>query len=238
MALPKLNDSIKYSTKIPSTGETVKYRPYLVKEEKVLMIALEQGDEQGSLEAIADTLEACIQEPINVRSLPIFDIEYLFTQIRSKSVGETSDIQTNCRKCGTPNEIKVDISKVNIKVPKSANAKLIKLNSDYTLEMKYPSLKDIVPNFNKYKEASETDQAFEMIAACIDAVQTKDERISLADETREEVNAFIESFSTEQFMKVRDFIEKMPRLKHDVEFKCGNCEHDNKITLEGTADFF
>ena len=95
MALPKLNDSIKYSTKIPSTGETVKYRPYLVKEEKVLMIALEQGDEQGSLEAIADTLEACIQEPINVRSLPIFDIEYLFTQIRSKSVGETSDIQTN-----------------------------------------------------------------------------------------------------------------------------------------------
>ncbi len=238
MALPKLNESIKYTTKIPSTGETIKYRPYLVKEEKVLMIALEQGDEQGSLEAIADTLEACIEEPITIRNLPIFDIEYLFTQIRSKSVGETTRIQTNCKECNTPNEIAVDISKINIKVPKSANSKLIKLSNEYTLEMKYPTLKDIAPKFNKYKEGNQTDQAFDMIAACIDAVQTKDERISLSDESPEEVTAFIESFSTDQFMKVKDFIEKMPRLKHDVEFQCGSCDHDNKLTLEGTADFF
>jgi hypothetical protein len=238
MALPKLNESIKYSVKIPSTGETVRYRPYLVKEEKVLMIALEQGDQQGSLEAIADTLEACIDEPVTIRNLPIFDIEYLFTQIRSKSVGETSDIQANCSECDTPNEIKVDISKVNIKVPKTANAKIIKLSNDITLEMKYPTLRDIGPKLNKYIDGNETDQAFDMIAACIDAVQTKNERLSLADESEQEIQAFIESFSTEQFMKVRDFIEKMPRLRHEVSFKCGNCEHDNKITLEGTADFF
>lgn len=238
MALPKLNESIKYSVKIPSTGETVKYRPYLVKEEKVLMLALEQGDEQGSLEAIADTLEACIDEPINVRNLPIFDIEFLFTQIRSKSVGETTTIQSNCVECDTPNEISVDISKVNIKVPKTANSKQIKLSSDIILEMKYPTLKDIAPKFNKYKEGNQTDQAFDMIAACIDAVQTKDERISLSDESEEEVSAFIESFSTEQFLKVKDFIEQMPRLKHVIEFKCNKCEHDNKLTLEGTADFF
>jgi len=238
MALPKLNESIKYSVKIPSTGETVRYRPYLVKEEKVLMIALEQGDQQGSLEAIADTLESCIDEPVTIRNLPIFDIEYLFTQIRSKSVGETSDIQANCSECDTPNEIKVDISKVNIKVPKTANAKIIKLSNDITLEMKYPTLRDIGPKLNKYIDGNETDQAFDMIAACIDAVQTKNERLSLADESEQEIQAFIESFSTEQFMKVRDFIEKMPRLRHEVSFKCGNCEHDNKITLEGTADFF
>ena len=195
MALPKLNESIKYSVKVPSTGETVRYRPYLVKEEKVLMIALEQGDEQGSLEAIADTLEACIEEPINIRNLPIFDIEYLFT-------------------------------------------KIIKISSDVTLEMKYPTLRDIGPKLHKYKEGNQTDQAFDMIAACIDAVQTKDERILLADESEEEVNAFIESFSTEQFGKVRDFIENMPRLKHNVEFECGNCGHENKLTLQGTADFF
>lgn len=238
MALPKLNESIKYSVKVPSTGETVRYRPYLVKEEKVLMIALEQGDEQGSLEAIADTLEACIEEPINIRNLPIFDIEYLFTQIRSKSVGETSTVQAKCSECDTSNEIKIDISKVNIRMPRGQNAKIIKLSSDVTLEMKYPTLRDIGPKLHKYKEGNQTDQAFDMIAACIDAVQTKDERILLADESEEEVNAFIESFSTEQFGKVRDFIENMPRLKHNVEFECGNCGHENKLTLQGTADFF
>ena len=238
MALPKLNETIKYSVKIPSTGETVRYRPYLVKEEKVLMLALEQGDEQISLEAIADTLEACIEEPINARSLPIFDIEYLFTQIRSKSVGETTTIQAKCTECDTANEITVDISKVNIKVPKGANAKTVKLTNDITLEMKYPTIKDIAPRMNKYKNGNQTDQAFDMIAQCIDAVQMKDERFSLADESDEEVNAFIESFSTDQFMKVRDFIENMPRLKHDVDFVCGNCGHDNTLTLQGTADFF
>lgn len=238
MALPKLNESIKYSVKVPSTGETVRYRPYLVKEEKVLMIALEQGDQQGSLEAIADTLEACIDEPINVRNLPIFDIEYLFTQIRSKSVGETSTINASCTECDTANEIVVDISKVNIKVPKGANSKIIKLSSDITLEMKYPTLKDIGPKLHKYSEGNQTDQAFDMIAACIDAVQTKEERLSLADETDEEVMNFIGSFSTEQFMKVRDFIENMPKLKHSTEFQCGNCGHDNNLVLEGTADFF
>lgn len=238
MALPKLNETIKYSVKIPSTGQTVRYRPYLVKEEKVLMIALEQGDEQGSLEAIADTLEACIEEPIAIRQLPIFDIEYLFTQIRSKSVGETSTVQAKCSECGESNEIKIDISKVNIKVSKSASAKQIKLSPDILLEMKYPTLQDIGPKLHKYKEGNQTDQAFDMIAACIDAVQTKDERISLADESEEEINAFIESFSTEQFMKVRDFIEDMPRLKHNVEFECGNCGHKNNLTLQGTADFF
>ncbi|OUV20470.1 MAG: hypothetical protein CBC55_09085 [Gammaproteobacteria bacterium TMED95] len=237
MALPKLNETIKYSTKIPSSGETVRFRPYLVKEEKVLMIALEQGDELGSLEAICDTLESCIDEEVSVRNLPIFDIEYLFTQIRSKSVGESSDIKAKCTECDTSNDIKVDISKVDIKVPKGANAKKIKLSSDITLEMKYPTLKDIGPKMVKYK-GSQTDQAFDMIAACISAVETKEERFSLEEETPEEVMNFIESFSTEQFMKVRDFIENMPRLKHDVKFQCGSCGHDNKLTLEGTADFF
>ena len=238
MALPKLNETAKYSVKIPSTGETVRYRPYLVKEEKVLMLALEQGEEQASLEAIADTIEACVDESINARNLPIFDIEYLFTQIRSKSVGETTTINAKCSHCSAPNEIDIDISKINIKVPKSANAKLIKLSPDIILEMKYPTIKDIAPRMNKYKDGSQTDQAFDMIAQCIDAVQMKDERFSLADESDEEVNAFIESFSTDQFMKVRDFIEGMPRLKHEVEFKCGSCGHDNTLTLQGTADFF
>ena len=141
MALPKLNESIKYTTKIPSNGKQVKFRPYLVKEEKILMMALESEDKKVALDAISDTIAACIDEDINVYNLPVFDIEYLFTQIRSKSVGESSDINIKCSECSTPNQVSIDLSKIKVAVPKTI--KPIKLTDDMTLTLKYPVLSEV-----------------------------------------------------------------------------------------------
>jgi hypothetical protein len=236
MALPKLNETIKYTTKIPSTGKEVRFRPYLVKEERVLMIAQEQNDENLTLNAIADTIEACIEGDINVRNLPLFDLEYLFTQIRSKSVGENSAISIKCSECGHENKVDIDVSKINIKVPKGKTAQTIKLSPEVTLEMKYPSMGDIVKRDTS--KMSETEKTFEVIKYCIGAVHTNEERIPLSDESDESIQDFLDSFSADQFKKIVEYVQNVPQMTHDVKFKCSECGHDNSIQLKGTSDFF
>jgi len=238
MALPKLNESIKYTTKIPSNGKQVKFRPYLVKEEKILMMALESEDKKVALDAISDTIAACIDEDINVYNLPVFDIEYLFTQIRSKSVGESSNINIKCSECSTPNQVSVDLSKIKVAVPKTI--KPIKLTDDMTLTLKYPVLSEVTNTMldNEKNNTSQTQQIFDLIAICLESLETEEEKISFADEPKEEVMAFLESFSNKQFEEVRKFVEDLPQMKHDVKFTCESCEHENEITLKGTNDFF
>jgi hypothetical protein len=238
MALPKLNESIKYTTKIPSSGKQVKFRPYLVKEEKVLMMALETEDKKVALDAIADTINACVDEDVNVYSLPVFDIEYLFTQIRSKSVGESSTVNISCSECKTPNAINIDLSKIKVAVPKTI--KPIKLTDDMTLTLKYPVLAEVTDTMleNEQNNASQTQQIFDLIAICLDSLETEEEKISFADESKEEVMTFLESFSNKQFEEVRKFVEDLPQMKHDVKFECESCQHENEITLKGTNDFF
>ena len=238
MALPKLNEAIKYTTKIPSTGKQVKFRPYLVKEEKVLMMALETEDKKIALDAIADTINACIDEDINVYKLPVFDIEYLFTQIRAKSVGETSTINIACSECNTPNENSVDLSKIKVTVPKSI--KPINLGDNMKLNLKYPILAEVTDTMldNEQNNATQTQQIFDLIAICLDTLETENELINFADESKAEVMAFLESFNNKQFEQVRKFVEELPQMKHDVKFKCDKCEHENEITLKGTNDFF
>jgi len=238
MALPKLNESIKYTTKIPSNGKQVKFRPYLVKEEKILMMALESEDKKVALDAISDTIAACIDEDINVYNLPVFDIEYLFTQIRSKSVGESSNINIKCSECSTPNQVSVDLSKIKVAVPKTI--KPIKLTDDMTLTLKYPVLSEVTNTMldNEKNNTSQTQQIFDLIAICLESLETEEEKISFADEPKEEVMAFLESFSNKQFEEVIKFVEDLPQMKHDVKFTCESCEHENEITLKGTNDFF
>ena len=238
MALPKLNESIKYTTKIPSTGKQVKFRPYLVKEEKVLMMALETEDKKIALDAIADTINACVDEDVNVYSLPVFDIEYLFTQIRSKSVGESSTVNISCSECKTPNAINIDLSKIKVAVPKTI--KPIKLTDDMTLTLKYPVLSEVTDTMldNEKNNVSQTQQIFDLIAICLDTLETENELINFADEPKEEVAAFLESFNNKQFEQIRKFVEDLPQMRHDGKFKCDKCEHENEVTLKGTNDFF
>ena len=235
MALPKLNDTPKYDIVIPSTDKKVRYRPYLVKEEKVLMMAMESQDMNAILNAVVDTITACVQEPVEKDKLTIFDVEYMFTQIRSKSVGETSKVGIKCKHCETKNEVEVDVSSPKIKVPKIKN--MIELTSEITLEMKWPSYDDVIALGIK-DEKTLARNAFAMIGKCISAIHTNDERISTKDVGETELEEFIDSMTKDQFQKVSNYIEQMPRLIHNVDFNCTSCGEENNTKLEGITDFF
>jgi DNA-directed RNA polymerase subunit M/transcription elongation factor TFIIS len=232
MALPKLHTSPQYSCKIPSTGEVVSYRPYLVKEEKVLMIAFETGDQKEALGAIVDTLQACVTEDINMKELSTFDIEFLFTQIRSKSVGEVATILIPCSACGHKNENDIQLSEIHVDVPEAS--RIIELTPSISVEMKYPTYATVI---GMNLEGNETELGFEMLSQSVSAILTEDERIDTRDVSKQELMDFIEQMTTDQFKKVSVFLQDMPSLNKDVEFNCEKCNHPNSTTLKGISDF-
>lgn len=232
MALPKLNGQPNYTLTIPSTSKRVSYRPYLVKEEKVLMIAFETGDQAAALTAIVDTLKACIKESIDTSKLTTFDIEYMFTQIRSKSVGEKSNILLKCSSCEEKNEVGIEIGSIEVKVPEVNN--VIQLTNSISVEMQWPSW-DMIIGTNM--ERKEIEIGFEMIGQCIKSIMTEEERIDTKDVSKAELDEFIESMTTDQFKKVSEFLKNMPALEKDVKFACKACGTQNDITLRGLADF-
>ena len=234
MALPKLNDTPKYSVDIPSMKKTVKFRPFLVKEEKVLLLAMESDEEDQVLGAILDTIESCIMDDINVMQLTTYDIEYLFTKIRGKSVGETTRVKLKCEACETENEVVIPLD--DIKVVGDDVDPIIELQPGMQLEMRHPAYYEL--KNDEHIQSGETAAAtFAMIRHCLKAIKTEDNVISLKDESVQEVDEFIESMNTEQFEKVREFVETIPAMKHDVEFDC-SCGHHNKIELKGMQSFF
>tara|TARA_B100000282_G_scaffold267681_1_gene220086 strand:- start:1742 stop:2452 length:711 start_codon:yes stop_codon:yes gene_type:complete len=232
--LPKLNATPKFELTIPSTQQTVKYRPYLVKEEKILLLAFESKDEKQSMQAMVDTIEACIEDIIDVGKLTSFDVEYMFTQIRSKSVGETGKVGMICSECEHRTPTDIDLSTVEIVIPDIDNK--VKLTDEIVLELKYPSFQIFVDNYTK--GINESEFSFMVIRNCILAVQTAEERITMEGIADEEIDNFIDSLSSAQFKEVNDFISSMPSLEKDVEFKCENCGHENKSKLKGIQDFF
>ena len=229
MALPKLNETPKYELKIPSTGKKVKFRPYLVKEEKILLMAAESGDQNQIMNAIMDTVDACIPGEV-CSNLSTFDIEYIFVQLRAKSVGEISKIGYKCVECGTQNECDLNLEKVVCKVPKKSN--IIKISDDISVEMRYPSYGGI--SFSN----DETEMGFEVLSSCIEAVLTQEERIVVADEPKESVRDFLESMSKQQFEAISEFLIDMPQVKYDLKFDCENCSHHNEVEITGIQNFF
>ena len=232
MALPRLNESPQYELRIPSTGETVRYRPYLVKEEKVLMIAFESGDQKQALSAIVDTLEACIEGDLNCRSLTSFDIEYMFTQVRTRSVGETSTVLLTCTHCEHKNEHSIDVSAIDIKMPEVSN--VIELTPSISVEMQYPTYNAIMQSD---LGASEMEVGFEMAINCITAIHTEEERIEAKDATKLELTEFVESMTADQFKLVSDYLGSMPAMQQEVQFDCQGCGEHNTVTLKGMQDF-
>ena len=234
MALPRLNDKPKYDLVIPSTGQKVRFRPYLVKEEKVLMMAIESKDQAQALNAVVDTLEACIEDSIDKSVLKVFDIEYMFLMIRSKSVGETSTVTVKCKDCEAENELVIPLS--DIPVPKARHDGWIRIESDITLKMGYPVWTDMLNMQDEGK--SETEQTFAMISACCNVLESGEERFDLKDEPLSEIENFIDSLSSPQFEKIKDFVQNMPRLEKDVSFACQGCAAKNEMMLRGLDDFF
>jgi len=235
MALPKLNDKPKYELTIPSLQEKVRYRPYLVKEEKVLMMALESQDKTSALHAVVDTITSCIDAEIDKSKLTLFDIEYMFIIIRSKSVGEVSDLGLKCSSCEKVNDVSVKLDDIEIKRDKEVS-KEIQLDENISLTMKYPNFNDVLKFEDN--ELTDTERTFMLIGKCMESIETEEENILLKDVSDKEIDDFIESLNSQQFAKVREYVENMPRVEKEVKFICGGCEKENKIILSGIDDFF
>ena len=235
MALPKLNDTPKYSVKIPSTQMTVRFRPFLVKEEKVLLLAMESDDTNDIILAILDTISACVADNIDVKKLTTYDVEYLFTQIRAKSVGETTSVNIECESCKEPNSVSIDINSINVEGLDGINYN-VQLSPDMQLELKHPTYSDIF-NDPTINGEDTTETLFAMIRHSMKNLKTEDEIINLENESAENLDEFVGSMNTEQFDQVRQFIDTVPVLQYDVEFDC-KCGTHNKKELRGIQSFF
>ena len=238
MALPKIVTPT-YELELPSTGETIQYRPFLVKEEKVLVIALESEDTKQITNAIKTVIKNCIfTKNIKVESLPTFDIEFLFLNIRGKSVGEEIEVNVICPDDGETTVLtKIDID--SIKVQKDENhTNKVKVDSSIMMEMKYPSLEQFIKNNFDFKGQNSMDQSFDLIASCVDKIYTEDEAWVAADVTKKELVEFLDQMNSSQFKEIEKFFETMPKLSHKVTVINPKTEVESEVILEGLSSFF
>ena len=238
MPLPKIATPT-YELELPSTGKSIKYRPFLVKEEKVLVIALESEDTKQITNAIKAVLKNCVlTKGIKVETLPTFDIEFLFLNIRGKSVGEEIEVNIVCPDDGETNvPVFIDLDSIQVETSDD-HTNQIKLDSDLMMEMKYPSLEQFIKNNFDFQEGNQMDQSFELIATCIDKIYNEDEVWATADCTKKEVKDFLESMNSSQFKEIEKFFESMPKLKHTIEVTNPNTKVTSEVVLEGLASFF
>ena len=237
MALPKLNTPT-YELVLPSSEEKIKFRPFLVKEEKILMIAMESNDNSQIIEAVKTIVSECTFNEVKVAEIPMFDVEYLFLNIRAKSVGEVSQIRLLCQDDGkTYANVEVDLTEVNVKVNQDHTNK-IELTDDTGMLMKYPTI-------DSFKDSGLTTDVnpsnmLEIVASCISQIyEEKGEKVYEAkDQTTKELIEFLEQMNTKQFKDVQHFFENMPKLKHEVQFVNPKTKKKSKVMLQGLNDFF
>jgi hypothetical protein len=238
MPLPKISTPT-YELELPSTGQKVAYRPFLVREEKLLVLALESEDTKQITTAIKGVIKSCIQtKGIKVESLPTFDIEYLFLNIRGKSVGEEVEVNVICpddEETYVPVTINID----DIKVQKDENhTNKIQVDEHIVMEMKYPSLDEFIRNNFDFSEDTTMEQSFELIASCIDKIYTEEEVWSASDVTKKELTEFLDQMNSTQFKQIEKFFETMPKLSHTVQIKNPNTGVESEVALEGLSSFF
>ena len=238
MPLPKISTPT-YELELPSTGQTIKYRPFLVREEKLLVIALESEDTKQITNAIKTVIKNCIEtKNIKVEALPTFDIEYLFLNIRGKSVGEEIEVNIICSDDGeTTVPVKINVD--DIKVQKnSEHTKQIKLDDSIMMEMKYPSLDQFIKSNFDLNTNNTMDQSFELIGSCIDNIYTEEEVWSTSDVTKKELTEFLDQMNSNQFKEIEKFFETMPKLSHKIKITNPVTEVESEVTLEGLSSFF
>ena len=238
MPLPKIATPT-YELELPSTGKTIKFRPFLVKEEKLLVLALESNDTKEITNAIKAVLKDCIQtRGVKVETLPTFDIEYLFLNIRGKSVGEDIEVSVLCPDDGeTYAEVQISIDEIEVVKDKEHN-KQIKIDDKLMMEMRYPSLDQFVKSNFSFNGDNQVDQSFDLIASCIDKVYSEEEAWTSDDFTKKEVTEFLEQMNSSQFKDIESFFTTMPKLRHEVEVLNPKTNKSSKVVLEGLASFF
>jgi DNA-directed RNA polymerase len=188
------------------------------------------------LMAVLDMINSCIYEDVDVKSWPTFDVEYTFTQLRLNSVGETTNITLPCSKCEAGNDVTIDLSEVKINLD-DANTK-IKLTDKFTLNMKYPNFETVITKEDVSDDATAAENLMNAIKMSLHSLDTEEEQILFADETEDSIDTFLENLTGGQFEDIMKFINELPTLKHDVNFTCSSCGHENTLTLRGLQDFF
>ena len=238
MPLPKIATPT-YELELPSTGKTIQYRPFLVKEEKLLVLALESEDTKQITNAIKAVIRGCVlTKGIKVESLPTFDIEYLFLNIRGKSVGEEIDVNVTCPDDGKT-QVKVTIDLDDIQCHKNEeHTNKIKLDDTIMMEMKYPSLNEFIKNNFDMNDKNQVEQSFDLIVSCIDKLYTAEEVWASEDCSKKEMKDFLESMNSAQFKEIEKFFETMPKLSHTIKVTNPETKVENDIVLEGLASFF
>tara|TARA_B100001113_G_C20941755_1_gene549071 strand:+ start:34 stop:756 length:723 start_codon:yes stop_codon:yes gene_type:complete len=239
MPLPKINTPT-YELVLPSSGKKIKYRPFLVKEEKILIMALESEDSKQITNAIKDVLTDCIlSRGIKIEKLATFDIEYLFLNVRAKSVGETVEVNITCPD-DNETQVQIEIDIDSIKVQKSdTHSDIIQLDNDLSLQMNYPSLNQFIEtNFEVGEEKSEVEQSLNVIMSCIKQVYSSEEAWDASDCSKKELKDFVEQMNSKQFKQVEDFFNTMPKLAHTLKVTNPNTKVKSDVTIEGLASFF
>ena len=246
MGLPRIVVP-EYSLILPSNGKEIKYRPFLVKEEKLLLIAMESDDEKEIVNATKNVIKNCVFGDINVDELPIFDIEYIFLWLRGRAKGEKIELKYKCPSCDSDIPLEFNIENVKV-IKQEGHDKKIELTNDLGVMMKYPDML-LQAEIEKTKDDNQIEQLFKTIRLCIDYIYDADKMYANKDHTEAEMTEFLESLTDEQFQKISNFFETSPKLKHEVKLVCNNpskekgkkksvCGYKEDMTLEGLQSFF
>lgn len=237
MALPKLN-TVKYELTVPSTGETLKFRPFLVKEQKTLMIAQESEDEVVIQNALADVISACTFDKIDPWNVPSFDLEFVFLNVRGKSIGEILEISVLCPDdLETRVPVKINLEEIEVTID-DEHTNMINLDENIKMVMKYPTLKDVTKAITTDEEVSQTEQMFKMVKMCVDEIHDGETVYNHVDISDKDLEEFIDNMTTAHLEKVNSFFDTMPKLFHTVKVMNPNTDVESEVTLQGFDDFF
>lgn len=238
MPLPKIATPT-YELVLPSTKKTIKYRPFLVKEEKLLVLALETEDTKQITQAITTVIKGCVlTRNIDIEELPTFDIEYLFLNIRGKSVGEEVEVNIICPDDGeTEVPVKINLDEIEVHFSED-HIKQIKIDDNLMMEMKYPSLEQFIKNNFDFSGDSNMEQSFDIIGSCIDKIYTEEEVWATDDCSKEEITEFLEQMNSVQFKEVEKFFNTMPKLSHEIKITNPKTKKKSTVVLEGLSSFF
>lgn len=231
MSLPKL-ETPSYELTLPSDGRKIKYRPFLVKEYKILLTALE-SDAEEIYRIVSELINACTFGELDVQKLSSFDTEYIFLNIRAKSIGENTSVTLKCKNCDTEIKADLDLTKAQVETLPNHDTK-ISITETMSIEMRYPTFKEILSIYNN----SQSENIVDLICLCISKVYTEEEYFDTSEYKKEEVVEFVNSFSKAQFDKLEQFFLTMPKLVQNVKTICDNCSTDNEYKLEGLQNFF
>lgn len=224
----------KYELTLPSSKKTIEYRAFLVKEEKLLLMASESKNEKDMYKAMRDVVSACTFGNVDAEKAPLIDIEYVFLKVRSRSVGEKASPAIQCGSCKKTTQVEIDLSKVE-PVAGEGHTPRIKIKDSVIVEMRYPQMKDLE---EIQKVDGDFNKATSLVISCVDKIHTKEKVHHVSDYDRSEIEEFVYSMTSDQLKKLVGFMETMPKVKADVNFKCSSCGHEEVLSLNGVRDFF